>query len=93
MVHLDQDEEEDLLITICDNGIGIPENEQDKIFREFFRSSNITKDKHEGAGIGLSIVKEIIEKHKIIAKEWHTNNKNKIKSIEDIENESEKLAL
>jgi len=58
-----EDEEKDLLITICDNGIGIPENEQDKIFKEFFRSSNIVKDKHEGAGIGLSIVKEIIEKH------------------------------
>jgi signal transduction histidine kinase len=58
-----EDEEKDLLITICDNGIGIPENEQDKIFKEFFRSSNIIKDKHEGAGIGLSIVKEIIEKH------------------------------
>ena len=57
------DEEKDIVITICDNGIGIPEHEQGKIFKEFFRSSNISKENHEGAGIGLSIVKEIIEKH------------------------------
>lgn len=58
-----EDEEENVLIQVCDNGIGIPENEHEKIFKEFFRSSNIKKDEHEGAGIGLSIVKEIIEKH------------------------------
>jgi signal transduction histidine kinase len=58
-----QDDESQIIISVCDNGIGIPENEQNKIFKEFFRSSNISKDKHEGAGIGLSIVKEIIEKH------------------------------
>ena len=58
-----EDDEKDVIISICDNGIGIPENELEKIFVEFFRSSNVTKDKQEGAGIGLSIVKEIIEKH------------------------------
>src|SRR3990172_8987797 len=58
-----EDGEEDVVITVCDNGIGIPENEHEKIFKEFFRSSNIKKDEHEGTGIGLSIVKEIIEKH------------------------------
>lgn len=61
-VNLDNDEN-DVILTVCDNGIGIPENEQDKIFIEFFRSLSITEDKHEGTGIGLSIVKEIIEKH------------------------------
>jgi signal transduction histidine kinase len=58
-----EDSESDVIISICDNGIGIPQHEQQKIFTEFFRSSNIAEDKHEGAGIGLSIVKEIIEKH------------------------------
>lgn len=61
-VNIDEDEN-DVIISVCDNGIGVPENEQDKIFMEFFRSSNIKEDRHEGAGIGLSIVKEIIEKH------------------------------
>jgi signal transduction histidine kinase len=58
-----EDDEKDVIITISDNGIGIPENELEKIFKEFFRSSNVTREKQEGAGIGLSIVKEIIEKH------------------------------
>jgi signal transduction histidine kinase len=62
-VNIEDDDEKDIIISICDNGIGIPENEQEKIFKEFFRSSNVLKENHEGAGIGLSIVKEIIEKH------------------------------
>lgn len=57
------DNDKELEITVTDNGIGIPEGEQEKIFKEFFRSSNITKTKSEGAGIGLSIVKQIIERH------------------------------
>jgi signal transduction histidine kinase len=58
-----EEDDGNLIIAVCDNGIGIPENEQEKIFKEFYRSSNITKGKHEGAGIGLSIVKQIIERH------------------------------
>lgn len=58
-----EDEENSVMISVCDNGIGIPENELEKIFIEFFRSSRIDKNKQEGAGIGLAIVKQIIEKH------------------------------
>lgn len=58
-----EDDEKDVVISVCDDGIGIPEYEQNKIFKEFFKSSNIRKDEIEGTGIGLSIVKEIIEKH------------------------------
>ncbi len=50
-------------IEFCDNGVGIPPEEQDKIFQDFFRASNIRKMLTEGAGLGLSFVKEIIEKH------------------------------
>ena len=57
------DEENEITISVCDNGIGIPENELEKIFIEFFRSSRVDKGKQEGAGIGLAIVKQIIEKH------------------------------
>ncbi|NWF88441.1 MAG: HAMP domain-containing histidine kinase [Ignavibacteriaceae bacterium] len=57
------DNESEIIISICDDGIGIPANELDKIFIEFFRSSRVSKDKQEGAGIGLAIVKQIIEKH------------------------------
>lgn len=52
------------LVEFCDNGPGIPKEEQEKIFQDFFRARNIRKMVTEGAGLGLSFVKEIIEKHK-----------------------------
>lgn len=48
-------------ITITDNGIGFDESYLDKIFR-IFQSLNDRKS-YEGTGIGLAIVKKIIEKH------------------------------
>lgn len=53
-----------LNIEVCDNGIGIPEKDQQKIFMDFYRASNIKERKYEGAGLGLSVVKQIVEKHK-----------------------------
>ncbi|MFT3795568.1 PAS domain S-box protein [Flavobacterium sp.] len=47
-----------LSLVIEDNGIGIPQKHQDKIFDMFFRASADT----EGSGIGLYIVREIVEK-------------------------------
>ncbi|MFT4024119.1 MAG: response regulator [Flavihumibacter sp.] len=49
-------------ITVTDNGIGFDEKYLSRIFSVFQRLH--TKDKYEGSGIGLSIVKKIIEKHK-----------------------------
>lgn len=50
-------------IEICDNGIGIPKNDLDKIFTEFFRGSNAKGKNIEGTGTGLSIIKQIIDSH------------------------------
>jgi signal transduction histidine kinase len=50
-------------IHVIDNGIGIPKNDIDKIFNDFFRASNIKDKSYEGTGLGLSVVKQIIEKH------------------------------
>lgn len=47
-------------ISIKDNGIGVEEAEQSKVFSRFYRSKNVA-DK-EGVGIGLYLSKEIIEK-------------------------------
>jgi signal transduction histidine kinase len=46
-------------ISIIDSGRGIPEEIQSKIFEPFFT----TKPPGEGSGLGLDIVKKIIEKH------------------------------
>jgi len=52
-----------LIIEISDSGIGIPNRELEIIFQQFYRASNIKKEKYEGSGLGLGLVKEIIEKH------------------------------
>ena len=46
---------------IQDNGVGIPKNDQNKIFRKFFRSRNVMKYQTEGSGLGLFISKAIIK--------------------------------
>ena len=46
-----------------DQGIGIPTNEILRITERFYRSENAKKLKIEGTGIGLSIVKHIINQH------------------------------
>jgi len=53
-----------LEIKICDDGIGIPKEDIEKLFTDFYRASNIrNKSGYEGTGLGLSIVKRIVEKH------------------------------
>lgn len=54
-----KDLQEDILISIKDNGVGMSEATQAKIFEPFFT----TKDVGEGTGLGLSIVYSIVEKH------------------------------
>ncbi|MGB2861723.1 MAG: ATP-binding protein [Sedimentisphaerales bacterium] len=50
-------------IDIIDTGIGIPAEELENVFEEFFRASNAQKNEKDGTGLGLSIVKQIIEQH------------------------------
>jgi len=64
VVEITVDEEKDnLIIRVCDNGVGIPKAEIDKIFMDFFRASNIKHSGLEGSGLGLSVVKQIVERH------------------------------
>ncbi|MDN3677796.1 PAS domain-containing sensor histidine kinase [Flavobacterium paronense] len=46
-------------ITIQDEGIGIPDNDQKKLFKKFYRANNVTNIK--GTGLGLHIVKKYVE--------------------------------
>lgn len=55
--------DKNLIFEIIDNGIGIPQDEINNIFKDFYRASNIKENNFEGTGLGLSFVKQIIEKH------------------------------
>jgi heavy metal sensor kinase len=50
-------------ITIEDTGIGIPPDEQEKIFQRFYRSPDARSGIHGGSGLGLSLVKSIVDAH------------------------------
>ena len=52
-----------VIIKVIDNGMGIPEDETDLIFNEFYRASNAKDDNIEGTGLGLAITRQIIENH------------------------------
>lgn len=50
-----------LQVTLADNGIGIPASEQSKMFKRFYRASNTSSLASSGSGLGLYIVKSVIE--------------------------------
>jgi signal transduction histidine kinase len=56
-------DESSVLVKISDTGIGIPKEEQARVFDEFFRATNARKAERDGTGLGLSIVKYIVERH------------------------------
>lgn len=49
------------VVSVGDNGIGIPETEQANLFGRFYRASNAVKFASSGSGLGLFIVKSLVE--------------------------------
>lgn len=52
-----------IAIEIADKGIGIPRSEQDKVFEKFYRVSTGLVHNTKGTGLGLALVKHIVEAH------------------------------
>ncbi len=55
--------EDQIKVEIFDSGIGIPEDDIQKIFSEFYRSRNAKAVEPDGTGLGLTIVKELMRKY------------------------------
>lgn len=51
-------------ISIRDDGIGISQEDQSHIFEEFFRSANAREKINYGTGLGLSLVKQLVDQYK-----------------------------
>jgi len=51
------------VIRVADNGIGMPEGEQETVFDDFYRSLAGKKTGERGSGLGLSICRKIMEAH------------------------------
>lgn len=50
-----------IVSSVSDRGYGIPKAEQEKIFEKFYRASNIATKDTEGNGLGLYLVKQVVE--------------------------------
>jgi len=55
------DDRKNILVKMSDTGYGIPKNQQDKIFTKLFRADNVRDKDTDGTGLGLYIVKSIVE--------------------------------
>jgi signal transduction histidine kinase/CheY-like chemotaxis protein len=58
-----RDSEGNLAIAITDHGMGIPADEQSQLFTRFFRTKEATRRAIQGTGLGLAVVREIVERH------------------------------
>lgn len=56
-------EDDDVVVSFTDTGIGISQADQEQLFREFFRSTNPDALARPGTGLGLAIVDRVVRRH------------------------------
>ncbi|MDA1337430.1 MAG: HAMP domain-containing sensor histidine kinase [bacterium] len=62
MVRIEQNAKE-IQVSIEDTGIGIPKEQEGRIFEKFFRAANAQKEEVDGSGLGLYLARNIVEAH------------------------------
>ncbi|MBR4927324.1 MAG: hypothetical protein IKY98_03245, partial [Alphaproteobacteria bacterium] len=56
-------DKKDLIVFITDNGIGVPEDKMPVLFEPFVQAENAMTREHDGTGLGLALVRRLIEMH------------------------------
>ena len=56
--------DDEAIVLVKDQGIGVPLEEQERLFSKFFRATNARKQRPDGTGVGLFLAKKVITAHK-----------------------------
>ncbi len=68
-------EEDDVVIRVSDSGYGIPKSEQERIFTKFYRGSNVRPMEAIGTGLGLYMIKGVVDN--LAGNIWFDSQENK----------------
>ncbi|UPT74447.1 MAG: GAF domain-containing sensor histidine kinase [Elusimicrobiota bacterium] len=58
-----RDKGEFIMVSVSDDGIGIPPEDREKVFERFYRAGNRSEVNAPGTGLGLAIAREVVDKH------------------------------
>jgi len=67
--------DDQVISQIADNGYGIPKDQQGRVFQKFFRAANAVKVETDGTGLGLYLIKAVVESSG--GKIWFKSEENK----------------
>ncbi|MDO8524662.1 MAG: sensor histidine kinase [bacterium] len=70
-----KDNVDSYLFSVADDGIGVPEKEQKKIFQGFYRTKGARLATDQGTGLGLYYIKQVVDLHK--GQIWLKSEENK----------------
>jgi signal transduction histidine kinase len=55
--------DKELVLDVCDNGVGIPDDQVERVFERFYQVDGSMSRRFGGAGLGLALVKEVVDAH------------------------------